>query len=54
MNCLQKRNRLTDIENRLWVAKEEWVEERWIGVWDQQMQTITNKIEHVQYPVINL
>ena len=36
---LQNRNRLTDIENRLVVAKGEGEGEGWMGVWGLQMQT---------------
>ena len=43
--CLQNRNRLTDVQNRYMVAKEE---RRWwkdgLGVWDYQVQTIIQKI----------
>ena len=48
---LQNRNRLTDIENRLVVAKGErgWGRDK-LGVWDQQMQTTVQKIDKQQGP----
>ena len=49
-----------EIQNRLVIAKVEGVRERdRLGVWDQQMQWIDNKVllystgSYTQYPVIN-
>ena len=53
MNISQNRNRLTDIENGLVIAKEEAGGERdGLGDWDQQMQTITYKIDKQQGSIV--
>ena len=53
VNLPTEQNRLTDIENRLVVAKEEgrWGTER-LGIWDYQMQTIINTMDKQQGPTI--
>ena len=53
MNLSMKQNGLTDIENRRVVAKgqEEKVKER-MGVWDQQIQTITYEMDKQQGPTV--
>ena len=53
MNLPTEQNRLTDIENRLVVAKKEgrWGTER-LGIWDYQMQTIINTMDKQQGPTI--
>ena len=63
MNFLQNRNRLTDTENKLMVTKGERVGRDKLGVWDQQIQNTTYKINnkvllystgnYIQYLVIN-
>ena len=40
MNLPTKQNKLLDMENRLVVVKERSDGEGWIGIWDQQMQTV--------------
>ena len=46
---VQDRNRLKDIENKLTVTKGEQEEGRdKLGVWDQQVQTTTYKIDKQQ------
>ena len=50
---LQNRNRLTDIENRLVVAKAEGESGReGLGVWDEQMQTIIYRTDKQQGPTV--
>ena len=46
---MYSRNKLTDIENRLVVAKEEdgWGRDG-VGVWSEQMQTIIYKMDKQQ------
>ena len=50
---LRNRNRLTDVENRLVIAKGE---ERWgrdgLGVWGRQMQTVTYRMDKQQGPTV--
>ena len=49
---LKSRNRLTDIENKLMVTKEErWGRDKF-GIWDQQIQTTIYKIDEQQGPTI--
>ena len=48
---LQNRDSLTDMGNRLVVAKEGW-EMHGLGVWDQQMQTFIYSIDKQQGPTI--
>ena len=53
VNLPTEQNRLTDIENRLVVAKEEgrWGTER-LGIWDYQTRTIINTMDKQQGPTI--
>ena len=49
---IQNRNKLTDIENRLVVAKGDGEEERiWLGVWDYQRQIIIYRMDKYQGPI---
>ena len=44
---IQNRNRLTDIENKLWLSKEVGNgEQDRLGVWDQQIPTTIHKINN--------
>ena len=47
---LQNRNRFTDVENRLVVAKWGSDEGEGLGVWDRQMQTIKYRMDKQQGP----
>ena len=50
---MYSRNKLTDIENRLVVAKEEDGRGRdGVGVWSEQMQTIIYKMDKQQGPIV--
>ena len=49
---MQNRNKLTDIENRLVVAKGDGEEERTaLGVCDYQVQTIIYRMDKQQSPI---
>ena len=49
---LRKRNRLTDTEDRLMVAKGKTWERHGLGIWDQQRQSITYRIDKQQGPTV--
>ena len=49
---LRNRNRLTDIENRLWLPRGRGWERDGLGVWDQQMQTIMYRMDKQQGPTV--
>ena len=52
MNYLQNRNRLTDTENRLVVARAVGMAGNGLGVWDEQVETIMYRMDKQQGPTV--
>ena len=50
--CLQNRKRLTDIEDRLLVARGKGAGEGWIGSWGELMPTITYRMDKQPGPTV--